>query len=84
MAFDYERLANVGKVQVVVELGGGPDFSGFNASMVGRRVIDVIGFFSMEEKESDVFKECGLVCLNGEVIVSPTFEDQVIGEAALG
>jgi len=36
VAFDYERLPDVRKVQVVVEFGGSPDFSGFNPSMIGR------------------------------------------------
>jgi hypothetical protein len=84
VAFDYERLPDVRKVQVVVEFGGGPDFSGFNPTMIGRRVIDVVRFFSIQEKECDVFKERGLVCLNGEVIVCLTFPYQVIGEVALG
>jgi hypothetical protein len=84
VAFDYERLPNVRKVQVVIKFGGGPDFSGFNASMVGRRVIDVIGFFSVEEKECDVLQKRRLVRLSGEVIVGPTISDQVLSDIALG
>ena len=84
MPFDYERLSNVRKVEVIVEFGGGPDFSGFDPSMVGRCMIDVVGFFSIQEKEFDVLKERGLVCLNSEVIVRLTFPHQVIGQSALG
>ena len=83
MAFDDECLPDVRKVQVVIEFGGGPYFSGFNASMIGRCVIDVVRFSSIQEKKCDVLKERGLVGLDGEVIVCLTF-DQVISEVALG
>lgn len=51
--------------------------------MIGR-IVDVVGFFPVEEKQCDVFKERGLVCFNGEVIVGLALQDQVIGEAAPG
>ena len=49
MAFDYERLLNMRKVNIVIMFSGGPDLSGLNASVIRRRVIDMIGFFSVLE-----------------------------------
>jgi len=72
------------KVQVVVEFGGGPYFSGFNPPMIGRRIIDIIGFFSVPEEKYDVLQECRLVCLGGEVIVGLTISDEVVSDIALG
>lgn len=72
LTFDDECLPNVREVQVVAELVGGPDFTGFNPSMIGRRTIDIIWLLSVLKEQSDVFKERRLVCLDGEVIVGLT------------
>lgn len=42
-AFDHERLAYMRKVQVVVQCGGGPDFSGFDAPVFALAGLDEIG-----------------------------------------
>ena len=84
VTFDHESLPDVREVQVVAELVGGPDFTGFDASMIGRRCIHIIWFFPVLEKQGDILKECRLVCLYGEVIVGLALQDQVVRDTALG
>jgi hypothetical protein len=83
VTFDDKGLSDVRKVQVVIELGGGPDFSRFNASMVRRIKKDAVWFLAILEEECDVLKDRGLVSLDGEVIVTVAVFDDVFGELAL-
>lgn len=84
VTFDDESLSDVWKVQVVIELGGDPDFAGFDPAMIRGRMIDEIWLLSVPEVEFDICKEGGLVCFDGEMIVGVTLLDQVVGEFALG
>lgn len=86
MTFDDESLSDVWKVQVVIELGGDPDFAGFDPAMIRgcHRVIDEIWLLSVPTVEFDICKEGGRVCFDGEMIVGFTLLDQVMGEFALG
>ncbi len=83
MAFDGKCLSNVGEVEVIIELGSDPDFSGFNPAMLRGLSIDEVGLLSISEEELDVRKERGLVSFDGEVVVGASL-DQVMGEFALG
>jgi hypothetical protein len=83
VTFDDKGLSDVRKVQVVIELGGGPDFSRFNASMVRRIKKDVVWFLAILEEERDVLKDRGLVSLDGEVIVTVAVFDDVFSELTL-
>jgi len=83
MAFDDECLSYVRKIEVAAEFGGDPDFTGFDPSMLGRRVFNVIRFPTAIKIEGDVRKEPGLICLYGEVIVRLILS-QILGELALG
>ena len=82
--FYYESLPNVGEVEIVVELGCGPDFTGFDPPMFRGGSINEFRFFSVLEVERNVFEETGLVSFDGEVIMGITFLDQVMGDFALG
>lgn len=84
VTFDDKGLSDVRKVQVVIELGGGPDFTRFNASMLGWIKSDVVWFLAVLEKERDVFEDRGLVSFDGEVIVALAVFDDVFGELTLG
>ncbi len=42
---DFECLLYVGEAEVVIECGGGPDFSRFNPSMFTIASMDKVGFF---------------------------------------
>ena len=81
--FDDKSLSDMGKVQIIVEFGGSPYFAGFNPAMVRRRDVNAIRFLSLPEEELEVFKECGLVPFDGEVIMRLTLLDQVNGELSL-
>ena len=83
-AFDGKDLADMREVQVVVKGGGRPDFTGFDAAVVGRVMRDKVRGLSVSEPKSDVIKECGMIGFDGEVVVGVAFFDQVVGEFALG
>jgi hypothetical protein len=51
LPFDDKRLCDVRKVQVAVELGGGPDFANFDASMITARIIHEIRLRAVLEEE---------------------------------
>lgn len=72
VTFNYERLLNMGKMEVVVELSGNPDLAGFNSLVVRRVIKDEIRFSAVSEVELDIGKKCWLVCLNREMIVGVT------------
>ena len=73
VTFDYECLLNMWEVEVVVELGGDPDFAGFNSPVIRGIIKDEIRFPAVSEVELDIRKKCRLVSLNGEMIMGPTF-----------
>ena len=83
-AFHDERLAGVGKVEVPVEPGGGPDVSGLDAPLVGQWDLDEIRFLPLLEAPGDVLKESGLIAFPGEVIVRLPFLNPILGQVALG
>ena len=57
-----EGLADMGEVQVVIELGGNPDVSDFEAAMLGSIHRGVIGLSREGVKiEIDVFKQVFLI-----------------------
>ena len=72
LPFDYEGLGYVGEVEVVVELGSGPDFAGFDPPMIRGIISNEIGFLAILEIEADILKESGLVAFNDEVVVGLT------------
>ena len=73
-SFDEERLCDVGEVEVMVELGGGPDFTGFDAAMIRGIVSDEIGFLSILKVQLDVLKECCLIAFDDEVVMGLTLQ----------
>jgi hypothetical protein len=50
VTFEDKSLCPVGEAQVVVELGGRPNLAGFNASVIRRRIVDVIGLLPVLEE----------------------------------
>jgi hypothetical protein len=67
--FYYECLADMREIEIVVKLGGNPDFSDFYTSVIGWSDIDVIRLPSIIEVKFYIFKECGLIAFNGEMIM---------------
>ena len=84
VAFDDKGLTEVRKVEIAIEFGGGPDLAGFDAAVIGRRVLDEGGLLAILEVQSDVAFEGGLVTLDGEVVMGGTLGHQVLGQLALG
>jgi len=62
----------VGKVQIVVKLGGSPDFSDFYTSMIGWSDIDVVWLLTTAEVKLYIFKECWLIPFDCEMIMRLT------------
>jgi hypothetical protein len=83
VSLDDKCLCHVGEVDIIVEFGSGPYFSGFDPSMFRWCEIGEIRFLAVLEIELDVLKKCGLVVFNGEVIVSLTLPDYVVGDITL-
>ena len=81
--FDGEDLADMGEIHITVEFGAGPDFTGFDAAVVGRIVGDTVGVTSVLEKQSDVVKERNLIGFDCEVVVGVALSNQVVGEFSL-
>jgi hypothetical protein len=77
-------LGYVGKVDVVVEFGGDPDFADLDPAMVGWIVGDEIRLFAVLKIELDVCKQPRLIAFDGEMIMRLAFGDEVVGELALG
>jgi hypothetical protein len=69
---DQETLLHVGEVEVGIEFGGGPDFTGFDPTMIRGIISNEIRFLAILEIQFDIFKECGLVAFDGEVIMGFT------------
>lgn len=66
-AFHPEGLADTGKIEVIVEVGGYPNFTGFDASMIGRIEGREIRFpVAGIEIQRDVLQEVFLVSFGGE------------------
>jgi len=81
---DDKSLSDVGKVQIAVEFGCGPDFADFDPAVIRRVAMDKIGVLTVFKIQRDVLKKSGLVVFDGEVVMSFTVPDQIVGDLALG
>lgn len=54
ISFNHEGLANMGKIQVLVERCGCPDFAGFDTSVVGRSIVDKIRLLPILEEQGNI------------------------------
>ena len=73
----------MGKVEIVVEFGGGPDFAGFQAAVVGRGMLDEMGLAPIPEVEFQGFEQSGLIAFDGEIVMRLALLDQILGELTL-
>jgi len=81
---DQEGLLHVGEVEIVVEFSGGPDFSSFNPAMIRGIIRNEIRLLAILEIQFDIFKECGLVAFDREVLMGFPHQVYVIGKLSLG
>ena len=54
LPFDHEGLADVGEPQVTVKRSGCPYFAGFDASVIGRSVVDKVRFWPILEEQCNI------------------------------
>ena len=73
----------MGKVEVAVECGGGPDFPGFDPPMVGRCDLDEIRLPPVLEEQGNVLLEGWLVAFDGEMVMRLPLPGHVVRQFAL-
>lgn len=83
LPLDEKSLSHMGEIEVVVKFGCSPYFSDFDPTVVRRVVLDKIGVFSVFKIQGYVLKKSGLVVLDGEVVMSVTFPDQIASNVSL-
>jgi len=83
-SLDDKSLSDVGKVEMGVEFGCGPDFADFDAAVIRRVAIDKIRFLPVFKVQGDVLKESGLVVFDRKVVMRFTVPDQIVSDFALG
>ena len=83
LPLDEEGLAHVREVEIVVEFGGGPDFAGFQAAVIGRRLFDEMRLAPVLEVELQVCQQSGLIAFDGERVMRLALLDQIFGEFTL-
>ncbi len=83
MPFDDIRLAEVRKVEIPVQFRRRPDLAGFDASVIARRLLDVVRRAPILEIELQILEKSGLVCFDGEMVMGLALLDQVSGQWAL-
>jgi hypothetical protein len=83
-SLDDKSLSDVGKVEIGVEFGCGPDFADFDPAVIRRIAIDKIRFLPVFKVQGDVFKKTGLVVFDRKVVMSFTVPDQIVSDFALG
>ena len=73
----------MGEVQIVIELAGNPDFTGFYAPVpnVGDGGVRRFAFF---KKALQIFKQRSLIAFDGEVVMSLLVFNKIASELALG
>ena len=84
LSLDEERLPDVRKIEIAVEFSCDPYFSSFDPAVIRGIALNKIGIFPVLKIECNVFKKPGLVLLDGEVVMSTTFLNQIVSEVVLG
>ena len=77
-------LSDMGKIQIVIEFGGGPDFSDFDPAVIRGITSNEIRLPAILEIQFDIFKDAGLIAFDGEVVMSLALPAYIIGELSLG
>src|SRR5437016_11303267 len=64
---DDESLGHVRKVEVIVQLRGGPDLAGFYSSVIRGRMLHEMRFPAILEIEFQIFQNSRLIAFDGEM-----------------
>ena len=83
VSLDEEGLAHMRKVEIGVEFRGGPDFTGFEAAVIGRGMLGEVGLAPLPEVKLQVFEKSRLIAFDGEIVVRLALLDQIFGEFTL-
>ena len=83
MTLDDEYLANVREVEVVVEFRSCPYLSGFDTSVIRRRILNELRLLTVPEIQLKISQNSCLVSFDGEMVVSLSLPDQILGQLAL-
>jgi len=83
LSLDEESLSYMREVEISVEFGCGPYFTDFDPAVIGGVALNKVRILAVFKKKRDVLKKSRLVVFYGEVIMSVTFLDQIIGDFAL-
>jgi len=81
-ALDHEGLADVGKVEIGIELGSDPDLPCLNSAMVEVNG-DRVRFLAVLEIQGEIFEESGLIAFDGEMVMGLPVFDEVASQEAL-
>ncbi len=84
VALDEKGLSDTGKIQIVVQAGGGPDRAALDAAMArGGRLAEVGLTVLLREEQAKIGVQVRLIIFDGEDVVGVVCEE-VLGELALG
>ena len=82
-SLDDKSLSNMGKVEIGVEFGCGPDFTDFDSAVVRRIALYIIRLLPVFKEQGDVLKKSGLVVFDGKMEMSVAF-NYIVGDLTLG
>jgi len=82
LSLHHEGLANTWKIQMLIQIGCDPDFSGREAPMIAVSCFMICLACDVFKIKRDVFKQVFLIALSREVIVCLS-DEQVIGKINL-
>lgn len=69
---NHVALLHIGEAEVGADFGGGPNFSSLNPTMIRGIIRNEIRFLAILEIQFDIFKECGLIAFDYEMIMGFT------------
>jgi len=77
---DLKCLADMGELEIFIEFRSDPDMSSFNATMIAFTIGAKIRFTICGMKEEgNVFEKLLLISFGGEVVLCPSFLNQILG-----
>jgi len=72
------------ELEIIIELRSDPYMSSFNATMIAFACGAEVRFAVCGTKEEgDIFKKLLLIFLDGEVVLRPSFLNQILGQSSL-
>ena len=81
---DHESLSHMREIQIVVEFGCYPYFANFYPSVIRGITLNEIRVLGVFKIKCDIFKKCGLVVFDGEVVIRMALANQVVSKVTLG